>query len=371
MSALLAGATIAAPIVGGLVGNMMGAKDRKGQRQQMAAALAELQAVGFPPDLSKEIIFKEFERVGILTPQLEEDIQLAESEVAQIKEDPALRDKQIQALQQLQQRSQVGLSTEDRAALNQVRNEAQRDSQAKQEQILQQLQSRGMGGSGAELMALLQSAQGAADQAAAGSDAIMSTAQQRALQALSESGRMAGDVRSQDFGVESTRAQALDERNRMLAQNAMARQSSNVNRLNQAQQMNLSEQQRIADTNIQMSNAEKLRQVNEKGALFDRELGLAQAKAGARTGQAQFLGQQAQQTQNMFAGIGSGIGQGVGSYGQMQNTNEQNALNRASAEKVAATKAISDKNMKENVDYTDEDVTLWMDRISKLLKGNK
>jgi hypothetical protein len=104
--------------------------------------------------------------------------------------------------------------------------------------------------------------------------------------------------------------------------------------------------------------------------LFDRRQGQAQGLANAQLGQAGFYGQQAQQTQNMFAGIGQGVGQGAASYGQMLNTNEQNALNRASAEKVASYRG-SDKNMKTNIDYTDEDVTIWMDRISKLLKGKK
>jgi hypothetical protein len=226
-------ASVAAPIVGGLVGNLMGSGDRKRQAAMIKRAMAELDAVGQPPDLSREIIFKELQRAGILTPQLEEEITVAESEMGKLKEqDPSLRDTQRQALERIKQQAATGLTAEDRASLNQVRGEVQRDSEAKRQQIMQSMQSRGMGGSGAELMSALQSAQGAADQAATGSDAVMAQAQQRALQALSESGRMAGDIRGQDFGIDSARAQAVDERNRMLAQNSVARQSANVGRLN-------------------------------------------------------------------------------------------------------------------------------------------
>jgi hypothetical protein len=352
---MMAIGSVAAPIVGGLVGNLMGAGDRKNQRRMMADALNQLNSLGVPPDLSREILFKEFERAGIYTPQLEEDVKLAESEVAKIKEDPALRQQQVKALQQMQQRGQVGLSAEDRAALNQVRGEVQRDSEAKRQQIMQSMQARGMGGSGAELMAALQSAQGASDQAASGSDALMAQAQQRALQAISESGRMSGDIRQQDFGVESTRASAKDQLEQMRAQNSIARQRANVDRLNQGQMTNLSEQQRIQDQNTAMRNAELLRMRNAEGEFFDRKANLATNKANAMQGQAGFYGQQAQQSQNMGASIGTGLG----TAGASMLGNEK-LMDRMFGS--------SDKNKKKNVDYTDEDVTLWMDRISKLLK---
>ena len=353
---MMAIGSVAAPIVGGLVGNLMGSKDRKNQRAAMAEAMRALQSVGAPPDLSKEIIYKELERAGILTPELEQEISIAESEMGKLQEkDSSLRDTQKQALERLKQQAQSGLTAEDRASLNQVRGEVQRDSEAKRQQIMQTMQSRGMGGSGAELMASLQSAQGAADQAATGSDAVMAQAQQRALQALSESGRMAGDIRGQDFSVDSARAQALDERNKMLAQNSVARQSANVGRLNQAQMANLQEQQRIQDANTQMTNQERLRQNQAKGELWDRQLGLAQARSNAALGQAGQYGGLAQQKQQMATTIGSGIGTSAASLLGNEKLMEK----------------WSDKNVKTNIDYTDEDVTIWMDRISKLLKGKK
>jgi hypothetical protein len=198
----------------------------------------------------------------------------------------------------------------------------------------------------------------------------MAQAQERALRALSESGQMAGQVRGQDFDVNSTRARALDERNRMLAENSVSRQARNVGNLNEAQRLNLTEQQRINDANVQMQNAEKLRQNAEQGSYFDRKLGLAQAKSNAQVGQAGFYGQQAQQTQNMFAGIGQGIGQGAGAYAQNQQTAEQNELNRQ-AETRTGRYASSDENMKNDISYSDDEVVAWMDRIAKHLKGKK
>lgn len=378
----------AAPIVGGLIGNLMSQKDRNNQKKLMQQAMAELEAVGYPPDLSKEIIYSQFEQVGILTPQLEEDLSstLAPSQVASITEDPALRQAQTSALSQLQQRGKVGLSAEDRASLNTVRNEVQRDAQAKQGQILQQMQARGMGGSGAELIAQLQAGQAGADRASAESDSLMSMAQQRALQALNSSADLASGLRTQDFGIAADKARAVDERNKFLLQNSVARQTNNTNRLNQAQQLNLAEQQRIADANNQMANQEQLRQVSEQGNLYDRSLGYAGAKANAMTGQANFAGQQAANTANMYSGLGSAVGAGVSAYGQYQNQQAQNDINNMARNGLNAQNLqpdaaggttgysryyMSDKNLKEDVDHTDEAVNAFLTRLTKKIKEKK
>lgn len=319
----LAAAAVAAPIVGGLVGNYMAKGDKASQKKAMKQAMAELEKAGTPPDLSKALILKEFERAGIYTPELEQEIAVAESEMGKITEDSSLRDAQKSALASLQNRAKVGLSAEDRAALNQVRQETQRDAEAKRQQILQSMAARGQGGSGAELIAQLQAGQGAAEQAAAGSDSLMAQAQQRALQALGQSADVASQVRGQDFGVNQAKASALDERNRFLAQNSIERQRQNVGALNQAQQSNLSEQQRIADANASMKNAETQRQNQAQRDLFQDKLGLASAKANALTGQANYYGQQAQNTAASYGQMGSAVGTGITAYGQKQSTDAQ------------------------------------------------
>lgn len=353
----LAAAAVAAPIVGGLVGNVMAQKDKAAQKKAMKQALAELESVGLPPDLSKEIIYQKFEQVGIMTPQLEEDLNdsIAESEQAKIKEDPELRKAQIQALSSMQNRAKVGLSAEDRAALNQVRNEVQRDAEAKRQQVLQQMQARGMGGSGASLVAQLQAGQDAQNLASQQSDTQMAQAQQRALQALGQSSDMASQMRGQDFDVNQAKAAAIDERNRFLAENSIARQQRNVSTLNQAQLANLQEQQRVADANAQLYNQEKQRQVQEQGSLYDRTLGYKQAKASALTGQAQYHGQQAANTAQSFGQMGAGVGSAAGAIG--------------SADKGSAFgQMFSDEDVKENVDESGKEVNSFLERIAKKYK---
>lgn len=302
-------------LLGAGLGYLSAEKDRSAQKKAIKKAMQQLEELGYPPDLSKAIVVEELQRQGIYTPELQQEIEVAESEMGKITEDQSLRDAQKQALAMMQQRAQVGLSAEDRAALNEVRRQVQTDAEAKRQQIMQTMAARGQAGGGADLMAQLQAAQGAADQAASGSDTVMAQAQQRALEALGRSGQMAGEVRSQDFGVASARASALDERNRFLAQNAMARQAANVQALNQAQQLNLSEQQRLHEANIAARRAEAERQAAEQGKLYDRKFDLASAKSSAQLGQAAAARQSAQDTQQMYTQIGSGLGKvGAGLY---------------------------------------------------------
>jgi hypothetical protein len=324
MPAGFAAAGAASAVVGGVVGNIASAGDRAAQRRAMKAALNELKKVGLPPDLSAPLILKELQRQGVYTPELEEDLSDTFAEVKLIEEDETLKDAQRQALTMMQQRGRVGLSAEDRAALAQVRNDLERDSQAKSQQIIQQFQARGQGGAGAELQALLQSGQSQAEQASQASMSLMGQAQQRALEAVRQSADISSGMRSQDYNVNAANTAAQNERNRFLAENSIARQRSNVGMLNQAQQLNLAEQQRIADYNAQLANTEQARQREEKGRFWDRKLGYGQAMSAAQLGQAAQAQQQAANTANMFANIGGAVGSGLTAYGQSQQNQAQN-----------------------------------------------
>lgn len=312
-------AAVGAPLIGGAMGMMSSSKARKQQAAAAAAAFAELQKVGMPPDLSREIILKQFQEQGILTPELEQEINIQASEVAQIKEDPALRNAQMEALNTLGQVSRGGLRAEDRVAYNELRAATQRDAEAKRQQILQQMQARGMGGSGNELMIQLQSAQAAEDSQAAGADRLAAQASQNALAALSQRSGLAGNMRTQDMSAAEMRARAIDDRNRFLAENSIARQRSNVGALNQAQQANLANKQRLSEMNTEQANSEQLRQNQAKRDYFNDQLDLASAKANALNNQGSIAARAGQQKADMFSNLGNAIGQGFGTYANYQS----------------------------------------------------
>ena len=122
MPAALAAGAIAAPIVGGIIGMVEGQKNRDAAQRAMAAALDEINKVGAPPDLSKAMIIEKLQSAGVYTPAMEQHIDVGVSQLSQVQEDPALRQAQTLALSKMAQRSAQGMSPEERAALNQMRD---------------------------------------------------------------------------------------------------------------------------------------------------------------------------------------------------------------------------------------------------------
>lgn len=314
------GMVTAGAIIGGAVlGGISASKGRKAAQQAAAKAYEELAKLGLPPDLSREIILQKYEEMGMLTPELEQDIDLQASEVSKIQEDPSLRTAQMESLNTLAQVSRGGLRAEDRSAFNELRAATARDSEAKRQQILQGMMSRGMGGSGADLMAQLQSSQAAEDTASAQSDRLAAQASVNALNALNQKAQLSGNIRGQDFDVNQTRAQALDDRNQFLYQNSVARQRNNISALNQAQQANLANRQRVSEMNTQQANQELQRQNEAKRDYWQDQFGLATAKANALNNQGTVVQAGENKKAAMYTGVGNALGQAATAYGAYQN----------------------------------------------------
>lgn len=318
-----AGGLVTAGIMAGtaIIGGIQSGKERRAAAAAMQAAMERATAIieetGLPPDLSAPVILQELRRAGIYNPQLEATINTKASELSKIQEDKGLRDTQVQALQNMSRLGRAGLTADERAQMNQARQSVQRDLEAKQQQIIQNMQMRGQSGSGAELAARLGASQAGADRASEEGDRISSLAQQRALQAIQASSSMAGSLRGQDFDVESRKAGAADEFERFNVGNQIATQQRNVGSQNEGQRLNLGEAQRIADTNVQMGNTEKLRQNQAKRDFWQDKLSYNKARAGMAgdMGQAQYSAgmAQAQGTDNLWGGIGKAAGS-YGSY---------------------------------------------------------
>lgn len=311
-------------VVAGAVGSMMSGNAQKKAAAKAAAAqqaaLEEqrrlIEEVGMPPDQSARIVLKDLQQAGLLTPELEEAINLDVSKRSQIQEDPELRKIQVSALQQMAKRGRAGLTAEERAEFNKSRGEVQRDLQAKQAQIINEMQMRGQSGGGAEIASRLLSSQDAADRASEEADRIQAAASARALQAMQAQSGMAGDLRGQDFDVESFKASAEDEFNRFNVENQIARQTRNVGVRNVAQEYNLGEKQRIQDTNTNNYNDETYNQLARQRQYWSDKLDYAGMKAGiARSGgeaAARTSTQQGQNKANMISGVTGAVTSGLG-----------------------------------------------------------
>jgi len=316
----IAGGMAAVQIGGSILSSNAQKKAANAAAAAQQAALEEyrrlIDEVGAPPDLSAAVVLEKLQQAGVLTPELEQAINLDASKRAQVQEDDSLRGAQVRALQQMAKRSRSGLTAEERAEANIARGEVQRDLQAKQEQIVNDLAMRGQAGGGAEIAARLMSSQEAADRASEEADRIQAMASARALQAMQAESQMAGSLRGQDFDVNMAKAGAEDEFNRFNVENQISRQTRNIGARNVSQEANLREKQRIQDTNTETANAEKYRQLEAKRQFWQDKLSYAQAKAAPVLGMGQVGAQQAsalgQNKANLISGIAGGISSGFG-----------------------------------------------------------
>ncbi|CAB4200097.1 hypothetical protein UFOVP1351_24 [uncultured Caudovirales phage] len=314
MSALGIGA-VAAPIVGGIIGSEQ-ARSEQERAERIRQQMLELyKNIDVPTVAQQEIQLEKLASQGQLTPELEQALTQGRSEMAGVSTDPRLRDAQMAALAGLQDvANNGGMSATDRARWNQMQSELNQNEQGNRGAIMQDMARRGQAGSGMELAAQLMNQQASAQRASQQGMDVKAQAEQRALQALMQSGDMAGAMRGQEFGEKSAAAQAQDAINRFNVQNRQQVMGGNVDRRNSAQASNLGEKQRIADTNVGLGNQQ---QMHNKGLIqtqFQNQMSRANGMSGAMGSQANAADDTANRTANMWAGIGSGVGQGAAAY---------------------------------------------------------
>jgi hypothetical protein len=280
----------------------------KGASNAQDKAVKELKNLVTPDVSQMQVDLERLVQQGQITPEMAQAALVQNSEMSGISSDPALKAAQLEALQGLQDITNGGgLTAADRSQLNRIASEEQSKERGSREAILQNAQQRGVGGSGLELLAQLQNQQSSADRQSQRGLDVAATAQERALQALQQSGNLSGQMRSQDFNEQAQVAQAKDAINQFNAQNRQQVNLSNVTSRNNAQALNLSEKQRISDANATTSNTQQ--QYNKQLAQqdFENKYKKAGGTAGAYQNQAALLTQQGQASQQMVGGlIGAG-----------------------------------------------------------------
>jgi len=362
-------------VIGGLLGKNAAKSDLKAQKQLMQQMVEEYKKLGYAPDVSQALALQKFADAGQLTPELEQEIQLADSQMANVKNDEALMGALRKTLAQQGQIADTGFSAEDRAAANEINNQLARTLNASRQSGLQKAQSMGQGTGGAALMALLAGDQEATQKASNDSQDMMANMSAARRQALQQYANQAESLRNAQYNADALRAQALDERNRMLAQNSVARQASNVNRLNAAQQYNLDLKQK----DVAAANDELRRQADAKTNQYNQNLSYLAGKTGQMGQLADFRGQQAQRKYGENVQMGQGIGgladSGVkAAFGVPEFDSAGNKTGTSSGYGEMFSKMgsyFSDKELKNDVDYSDDDVVCWMNRIAKQLKGEQ
>lgn len=305
------------PITGAIVAGSIGAigSYAAGKSQESAAKSAAktqqraqkaiqkmLEDIGIPSIEAQKISLEAPELVGLLDAE-----QLEGTELAQIQEDPRLRQAQMDALTNLQVLGEVGLSPEERAQRSEMLRQSAAQEQARQQQILQGMAQRGSLDSGASLIAQLQSSAQSGADARRQSEQMAADVAARRRQALAQAGSMAGGMSAEDFRRQAATASAQDE----------------IARFNAAQragtaQMNLQARQAIENERAALANQQQMYNKQLEQLRYQNEMDKARTLAGVQsTGasqQAQFQLQQGAAQAGMYGGLAQAGVTGITSY---------------------------------------------------------
>ena len=292
------------------------------QREQMK----KLEGISLPQ--LEEFVLKSPELVGLLDAE-----QLEDTELKKLQEDPRLREAQMDALRQMEQLGEVGLTPEERAQRSEMLRQGAAQEQARQKQILQGMAQRGTLDSGASLLAQLQSSAAAGADARRQAEQMAADVAARRRQALGQAGSMASTMSAEDFRRGSMTASAQDQIAKFNAmqragtaqQNLAARQAIENQRTaianQQAQVANMIAQQRFqnqlsrATGQGQVTNAMTTLAANapqKPGAL---QAGLQGAATGAAMGA-------------KYGPWGAAIGGGVGLLSSLEDGGVVHAENK-------------------------------------------
>jgi len=234
--------------------------------------LERLDAIDLPDEEKLKVLLESPELVGLLEAEALED-----SRLEQIDLDPNLRQNQLDALQMLKERSDQGLTLQDRFEMDQMLGDVAAQEKASQRQIESQMAQRGMDSSGASLMAKLQNKQSSANQARERAMQMAAQAQQNKMAALSQLGQQSGQMQQQDFNRQASVASAQDA---IARANAMNRQNVNA--------ANLQARQQIANQRSNIGNQQQMYNAGIEQQQFQNRM----SKAGAQNQASQNMAQQ-------------------------------------------------------------------------------
>lgn len=323
MSGLAAGVAIAGGVAAAgtlgsaYMGNQAAGEANAAARQKEEQALAvwdELKTQ-LPTITPTRVELDKLKSAGLLTPEQEEVILAKPSAFEDIAVDQRLKDAQMRALDNLSDISDDGMTIEDRAAMAEIKSDLNNEEKAGREAILQNAAQKGTLSGGMVVADQLLNAQRTADRGSLEGFKVGADARKRALEAISAEGTLAGNMRTQDFGEQSKVADARDAINKFNTQQSSDVQQRNVAGRNAAQQYNLSNDQRIMDTNVGLSNQQTITNSNASNTANQANFNNAQSIAAGKTGQLNTMAQGDRTSGEQSAAMWSGVGQGINKIG--------------------------------------------------------
>ena len=217
---------------------------------------------------------------GKLDPSLGQAILQDPSFMESVGANPQLVQAQQQSLQALQDVGRSGgQDALTRSRMAQTMGQVGQQERANREALQAQMQRRGIGGSGIDLAQQAIAQQRGADRTAQLGFQTAADAEQRALQALSQSGQLAGSMRGQQFSEDAQRAAAMDRIAQFNTQHRQQLQDANLGRLNQAQQYNLGANER----NVERQMRARYHNTAAYGQKFSMDRSKIVGQTGARS----------------------------------------------------------------------------------------
>lgn len=231
------------------------ADPNKAAREAQRDKMKRLELIDTPE--LEEYVLQNPELVGLL-----ENEELAQSAMGDISTDPRLKEDQMSALAGLRERSEQGLTAQDKFAMEEMLGQVGAQEKSQRAAIESEMARKGMGDSGASLMAKLQGSQGGANSARQKAMQMAAQGQNQRMSALQGMGQMAGQMEGQDWSRQSQQASAKDA---IAKANAMNRQ--NVNAMNlSARQQHENQRANIANQQSQVRNQLNQQQFNNQMA---------------------------------------------------------------------------------------------------------
>jgi len=182
----------------------------------------------------------------------------ADIQANQVQDSPQGRNIQAQALSELQQRSEQGLSAKDQYEYEKNKEAAGETARGREQAITQNMAARGMGGSGMEAALRNQGSQESTNRLA---DVSAQQAQADALsriQATQDSMQGGAALRAGDVNLNTTNANILNQFAQLNAQRQMQVSNMNTQQRNSALDKYQDLQQQAANLNTQGNNQAKL-----------------------------------------------------------------------------------------------------------------
>jgi hypothetical protein len=290
--------------------------------KELQQALDALQAVGVPnaaqlslPELQKYV------RAGVLTPQQYQAISADPQAYQNLanQADQTGVNAQKTALQQLGGVVQAGGSTPINQAnlINNI-NQTNQAMKAAREGITENAQQRGVMGGGLEFMSKLANEQGNAEIANQGAVNAGANNARLALEAMTQSGQLGGQLQGTANQMAQAKAQAAQQIAEYNSQLQSAANQYNTQNANAAQAANLENAQGLANANTGLANERMRYNATVPETVFNNQMQKAQGLAGAYGNQANLKQKQAEQ-QNAFTGNLIGAGATLGGDYMMGN----------------------------------------------------